>query len=109
MQQLFIASHRGMVGKALVREAEKLGGFQVITTHRDQLDLCNQSAVFDFLAAVVIIAAAKVGGIHANSTYPADFIPSKPDGTPRKLLDVSKFIVHLSPPARPLLSQDPTR
>jgi GDP-L-fucose synthase len=78
MKKLFIAGHRGMVGKALVREAEKTGGFQVITATRDQLDLCNQSAVFDFLTTekpdIVIIAAAKVGGIHANSTYPADFI-----------------------------------
>lgn len=78
MKKLFIAGHRGMVGSALVREAEKLGGFQLITATRDQLDLCNQSAVFEFLANekpdIVIIAAAKVGGIHANSTYPADFI-----------------------------------
>ncbi len=78
MKKLFIAGHRGMVGTALVREAEKLGGFQLITATRDQLDLCDQHAVFDFLAAqkpdIVIIAAAKVGGIHANSTYPADFI-----------------------------------
>jgi GDP-L-fucose synthase len=78
MTKLFIAGHRGMVGKALVREAEKLGGYQIITTTRDQLDLLNQTEVFDFLASekpdIVIIAAAKVGGIHANSTYPADFI-----------------------------------
>lgn len=78
MKKLFIAGHRGMVGTALVREANRLGGFQVITATRDQLDLCNQTAVFDFLATekpdIVIIAAAKVGGIHANSTYPADFI-----------------------------------
>ncbi len=67
-----------MVGAALVCEAAKLGGFRLITTTRKELDLCDQSAVFAFLAAhkpdVVIIAAAKVGGIHANSTYPADFI-----------------------------------
>ncbi|NJM38022.1 MAG: GDP-L-fucose synthase [Akkermansiaceae bacterium] len=78
MKKLFIAGHRGMVGGALVREAKKLGGYQVITATRDQLDLCDQSAVFDFLAKekpdIVIIAAAKVGGIYANSTYPADFI-----------------------------------
>ena len=78
MKKLFIAGHRGMVGSALVREAEKLGGYQLVTATRDQLDLCSQSAVFDFLARekpdTVIIAAAKVGGIHANSTYPADFI-----------------------------------
>jgi GDP-L-fucose synthase len=78
MKKLFIAGHRGMVGSALVRQAEKLGGYQLVTATRDQLDLCDQRAVFDLLAAekpdVVIIAAAKVGGIHANSTYPADFI-----------------------------------
>jgi GDP-L-fucose synthase len=78
MKKLFIAGHRGMVGTALVREAKKLCGYQLITATRDQLDLCNQTAVFDFLASekpdIVIIAAAKVGGIYANSTYPADFI-----------------------------------
>jgi GDP-L-fucose synthase len=78
MKKLYIAGHRGMVGSALMREAKKLGGYQLITTTRDQLDLCDQQAVFEFLATekpdIVIIAAAKVGGIHANSTYPADFI-----------------------------------
>lgn len=78
MKKIFIAGHRGMVGKALVRAAASNGEFQVITATRDELDLCNQQAVFDFLADkkpdIVIIAAAKVGGIHANSTYPADFI-----------------------------------
>jgi len=78
MKKLFIAGHRGMVGTALIREAKKLGGFQIVTATRDQLDLCDQSAVFHFLATekpdIVIIAAAKVGGIYANSTYPADFI-----------------------------------
>jgi GDP-L-fucose synthase len=78
MKKLYIAGHRGMVGSALVRQAEKLGGYSLVTTTRDQLDLLDQAAVFDFLAAekpdIVIIAAAKVGGIHANSTYPADFI-----------------------------------
>jgi GDP-L-fucose synthase len=78
MKKLFIAGHRGMVGSALVRQAEKLGGHHLVTATRSALDLCDQAAVFDFLEAtkpdVVIIAAAKVGGIHANSTYPADFI-----------------------------------
>jgi len=67
-----------MVGSALVREAARRGGFDVLTATRDQLDLCDQAKVFGFLAAeqpdIVIIAAAKVGGIHANTTYPADFI-----------------------------------
>lgn len=78
MKKIYIAGHRGMVGSALVREAEKRSGLQIITTTRDQLDLCNQRSVLDFIAQekpdIVIIAAAKVGGIHANSTYPADFI-----------------------------------
>jgi GDP-L-fucose synthase len=78
MQKTFIAGHRGMVGSALVREATKRGGYHLITATRAALDLCDQAAVFDFLEAakpdIVIIAAAKVGGIHANSTYPADFI-----------------------------------
>ncbi|MDP3850145.1 MAG: GDP-L-fucose synthase [Luteolibacter sp.] len=78
MNKLFISGHRGMVGSALVRQAASLGGFDLLTADRGQLDLCNQQAVFDFLASekpnTVVIAAAKVGGIHANSTYPADFI-----------------------------------
>lgn len=78
MSKIFITGHRGMVGSALVREAGRDGGNQVITAGRDQLDLTDQRAVFDFVAAekpdTVVIAAAKVGGIHANATYPADFI-----------------------------------
>jgi GDP-L-fucose synthase len=78
MTRTFITGHRGMVGSALVREAARRGGHDVITAGRDRLDLLDQRAVFDFLAAeapdIVIVAAAKVGGIHANATYPADFI-----------------------------------
>ncbi len=78
MQRLFISGHRGMVGSALVRGADRLGDFDLITATRSELDLCDQRAVFDYLSSnkpeAVIIAAAKVGGIHANSTYPADFI-----------------------------------
>lgn len=78
MSKIFITGHRGMVGSALVREAERRGGLDVVTAGRDRLDLTDQRAVFDFLTAekpeTVIIAAAKVGGIHANATYPADFI-----------------------------------
>jgi GDP-L-fucose synthase len=78
MKKTFITGHRGMVGSALVREARRRGGFDVLTAGRDRLDLLDQRAVFDFLAAekpdIVIVAAAKVGGIHANATYPADFI-----------------------------------
>ena len=67
-----------MVGGALVRALEKRGAAQIITAGRSEVDLTRQQAVEDFLSArrpsVVIVAAAKVGGIHANNTYPADFI-----------------------------------
>lgn len=78
MPSLFIAGHRGMVGSALVREAKQRGDFEILTANRDQLDLCDQSAVYQYLGDhkpdILIMAAAKVGGIHANATYPADFI-----------------------------------
>ncbi|MGC4016786.1 MAG: GDP-L-fucose synthase [Luteolibacter sp.] len=74
-RKLFIAGDRGMVGSALVRAAS---GYDILTASRAELDLLDQRAVFDWLAVkkpdVVVIAAAKVGGIHANATYPADFI-----------------------------------
>ena len=67
-----------MVGSALLREAEQRGDTEVLTATRQQVDLCEQAAVRDYLADTrpdaIIMAAAKVGGIHANSTYPADFI-----------------------------------
>jgi GDP-L-fucose synthase len=75
---VFVAGHRGMVGGALVRALEKKGDTRVITATRGELDLVNQQAVNVFMREkkpdVVIVAAARVGGIHANSTYPADFI-----------------------------------
>ncbi len=78
MKKLFITGHRGMVGSALVRKAGQLGIHEIITAGRDVVDLTNQTEVFAFLGRerpdTVIIAAAKVGGIHANATYPADFI-----------------------------------
>ena len=76
--KLFIAGHRGMVGAALVREAEKQSTAELLLRTRQELDLIDQRAVFDFLSEEkpdqVIVAAAKVGGIHANSSYPAQFI-----------------------------------
>lgn len=67
-----------MVGSALVREAQKRGGYDVLTATRDELNLLDQDACHRWLEEKkpdqVIIAAAKVGGIHANSTYPAEFI-----------------------------------
>jgi len=82
MPKIFIAGHRGMVGSAILRrlEASRMGGevFDVITRTHRELDLTDQTAVRTFMQAarpeVVILAAAKVGGIHANSTYPAEFI-----------------------------------
>ncbi|MDB4544226.1 NAD-dependent epimerase/dehydratase family protein, partial [bacterium] len=76
--KLLITGHRGMVGSALMREAEKRGGYTLLTASRSELDLLSQEAVIDYLTEhrpdQVMIAAAKVGGIHANSTYPAEFI-----------------------------------
>jgi GDP-L-fucose synthase len=76
--KLFIAGHNGMVGGALVRRFEREAGVELILRTRQELDLTNQAAVEAFYAKekpeVAIIAAAKVGGIHANNTYPADFL-----------------------------------
>lgn len=82
MRRIYIAGHRGMVGGAILRrlEARKAGGeaLDLITRTHAELDLTDQAAVRSFMAEarpdVVILAAAKVGGIHANNTYPADFI-----------------------------------
>ena len=67
-----------MVGGAICRQFEKLSAVEIITITREELDLCNQTAVLDFMKSKkpdeVILAAAKVGGIHANNTYPAEFI-----------------------------------
>ncbi len=76
-RRVFVAGHRGMVGSALVRGLGSVD-CELITADRAQLDLLDGAAADRFLAAtkpdVVIVAAAKVGGIHANSTYPAEFI-----------------------------------
>lgn len=76
--KIYVAGHRGMVGSAIVRALEKQGCANIITRARDELDLTCQAAVRDFLAIErpdqVYLAAAKVGGIHANNTYPAEFI-----------------------------------
>jgi len=75
---IFVAGHRGMVGSALVRRLQAEGYTRIVVRSHAELDLLDQRAVFDFLAderpAYVFIAAAKVGGIHANDTYRADFI-----------------------------------
>ena len=76
--KLFIAGHQGMVGGALVRRFQRESGVTLLLRSRRELDLTSQTAVDAFYAAekpdVAIIAAAKVGGIHANNTYPAEFL-----------------------------------
>jgi GDP-L-fucose synthase len=76
--RIYVAGHRGLVGSALVREIEKHPEHTWIGKSRSELDLLDRKAVFDFLASekpdAVIIAAAKVGGIMANSTYPVEFL-----------------------------------
>lgn len=75
---IFVSGHNGMVGSAVCRKLEATGGFRILTADRAELDLSDQSAVDQFFQQYqpqfVVFAAAKVGGIHANSTYPADFI-----------------------------------
>lgn len=77
-QKVFVAGHRGMVGSAIVRRLETLGYPNILTAGRDELNLLDQAAVNAWFAEhqpeQVYIAAAKVGGIHANNTYPAEFI-----------------------------------
>ena len=76
-KRVFVAGHRGMVGGALVRRLA-VEDCDVITATRNELDLTDQAAVRDWFATkkpqAVILAAAKVGGIHANNTYPVDFL-----------------------------------
>ena len=76
-KRVFVAGHRGMVGGALVRRLET-EGCEILTAGRDQLDLIDQRQVFDWMDAnrpdAVFMAAAKVGGILANSTYPGQFL-----------------------------------
>ena len=77
-KRVYVAGHRGMVGSAIVRQLQAHGGVDIITATHSELDLTSQAAVADFFAAQpideVYLAAAKVGGIHANNTYPAEFI-----------------------------------
>lgn len=77
-QNIFIAGHNGMVGSALVRQLQHKPGIKLITASRNELDLTSQAAVQVFFQQQridqVYLAAAKVGGIHANNEYPAEFI-----------------------------------
>jgi len=76
--KVYIAGHRGMVGSAIIRQLQDRVDIQIITRTHAELDLINQAAVNRFFAEEkidqVYLAAAKVGGIHANNTYPAEFI-----------------------------------
>ena len=76
--RVFVAGHRGLVGSAIVRRLETLGCRNVLVRSHSELDLCEQAAVDHFFREyrpeVVFLAAAKVGGILANSTRPAEFL-----------------------------------
>ncbi len=78
LKRVYVAGHRGMVGSALVRLIETQKHVELITASRAELDLINQTAVNDFFRCnkidEVYLAAARVGGIHANNTYPAEFV-----------------------------------
>ena len=74
--KIYIAGHRGLVGSALMRQLQTQGYSNIVTRTHCEMDLTNQALVAEFFATeqpeYVILAAAKVGGIHANNTYPAE-------------------------------------
>ena len=76
--KIYVAGHRGLVGSALMRQLKAQGYSNIVTRTHAELDLTNQQAVTDFFRTekpeYVFLAAAKVGGIHANNTYPAEFV-----------------------------------
>ena len=92
MKKIFVAGHSGMVGSAICRQLRQQSGVEIITRTRKELDLCEQSAIQEFMKSEkpdeVILAAAKVGGIHANNTYPAEFIYEN--------LQIQNNIIHTS-------------
>ena len=92
MKKIFVAGHTGMVGSAICRQLQKEPDIVVITRARDELDLCNQFEVQEFMKSEkpdeVILAAAKVGGIYANETYPAEFIYEN--------LQIQNNVIHFS-------------
>jgi GDP-L-fucose synthase len=76
--KIYVAGHRGLVGSAIVRAIESRGEHTWIGRIRAELDLLDRESVFSFLASenpdAVVIAAAKVGGIHANNSFPVEFL-----------------------------------
>ena len=92
MRKIFVAGHNGMVGNAICRQLKQQSGVEIITRTRKELDLCDQSAIQEFMRSEkpdeVILAAAKVGGIHANNTFPAEFIYEN--------LQIQNNIIHTS-------------
>src|SRR2546423_2797457 len=76
--KIFVAGHRGMVGSALVRRLQAQGSPNLVTRERGELDLRNESAVAKFFneeqPSIVVVAAAKVGGIKANNDFPVEFL-----------------------------------
>ena len=76
--RVFVAGHNGMVGSAILRQLSNNDGYEVVTRSRDELDLTSQKDVINFFQNEkldqVYLAAAKVGGIHANNSFPADFL-----------------------------------
>ena len=92
MKKIFVAGHKGMVGSAIYRQLKQHPEVSIITRTRKELDLCNQLAIQEFMKSEkpdeVILAAAKVGGIYANNTYPAEFIYEN--------LQIQNNIIHAS-------------
>ena len=92
MRKIFVAGHNGMVGSAICRQLRQQSSVEIITRTRKELDLCDQYAFQEFMKSEkpdeVILAAAKVGGIHANNTYPAEFIYEN--------LQIQSNIIHTS-------------
>jgi len=90
--KIYVAGHRGLVGSALMRQLHAKGYHNLVVRTHAELDLTDQAAVRDFLATekpeYVLLAAAKVGGIHANNTYPAEFI--------RQNLAIQTNVIHES-------------
>ena len=76
--KIYIAGHKGMVGSAIVKQLQSKGFNNILCQTHAELDLCCQADVLSYLTSekpdYIVLAAAKVGGIHANNTYPADFI-----------------------------------